>query len=229
MTDIRQQVIETALQMNASGLNKGTSGNVSARTDDGFVITPSGIAYDQLTPDHIVRMDLEGGYYGELRPSSEWRMHSDIYRAHPSAGAVVHTHSTHATALSCLHMEIPAFHYMIAVAGGASIRCADYATFGTEALSEAMLVALRDRSACLLGNHGQIAFGPGLGKALWLAGEVEELAHQYWLVRQAGEPILIDGDEMERVLDRFRSYGKQPDEIDGDDPLARDMPIRRST
>lgn len=227
MTDLRQSVIETALAMNACGLNKGTSGNVSARMADGFIITPSGRPYDQLTPDQIVPMDLDGGYSGPQRPSSEWRMHQDIYRTHPDAGAVVHTHSTYATALACLHLDIPAFHYMIAVAGGTSIRCARYETFGTAALSDAMLKALDGRTACLLGNHGQIAFGPTLGKALWLAGEVEELAHQYWLVRQAGSPRLLDDAEMTRVLERFKTYGKQPDEIKGDDPLKEDMPIRR--
>ena len=137
--------------MNALGINQGTSGNISARVDDGFLITPSGIPYEEMEPDQIVLMDMEGGYHGDYLPSSEWRMHYDIFRNRPDTGAVVHTHAVFATAISCLRQGIPAFHYMIGVAGGTDIRCADYATFGTQALSDRMLKALEDRTACLLG------------------------------------------------------------------------------
>lgn len=221
----RQALIETCLAMNASGLNQGTSGNVSRRNAAGFLITPSGVPYAGMQPDQVVQMDLEGGYLGDWLPSSEWRMHLDIYRARPEAEAVVHTHSAYATALSCLRGDIPAFHYMIAVAGGADLRCAEYATFGTQALSDAMLVALEGRLACLLANHGQIAFGPGLDKALWLAGEVEALCRQYFVACQAGKPVILDEAEMARVLERFATYGKQADELG--EGGAAEAPVRR--
>lgn len=208
--DPSKNVIDTCLVMNASGLNQGTSGNVSLRQADGFLITPSGVPYDVLTPDKIVRMDLEGGFHGEFAPSSEWRMHSDIYRTRPEAGAVVHVHSPYATALSTLREEVPAFHYMVAVAGGDSLRCADYAVFGSQELSDAMLVALKGRSACLLANHGQIAFGPTLEKALWLAGEVEALCLQYCIARSLGAPVILNAADMAQVQRRFASYGAQP-------------------
>lgn len=224
----RVAIIATCRAMNASGLNQGTSGNVSQRVDGGFLITPSGIAYADMRPEQIVFMDLEQGYWGDVLPSSEWRMHSDIYAAHATAGAVVHVHSTYATSLACLQRTIPAFHYMIAVAGGEDIRCADYATFGTRALSEAMLTALVDRKACLLSHHGQIAFGPNLDKALWLAGEVEALAMQYWAALQVGEPTTLPTDEMDRILQKFQSYGKQMQDLTEGAPAAFEMPVRRS-
>ncbi len=205
--ELRQSIIAACLEMNALGINQGTSGNVSARVEGGFLITPSGVPYDEMAPDQVVEMDLEGGHPEGQRPSSEWRMHSDIYRDRPEAAAVVHTHATFCTALACLRREIPAFHYMVAVAGGTSIRCADYATFGTQALSDNMLRALEGRRACLLANHGMICFGPELKKALALAVEVETLARQYWHARQAGEPVLLSETEMNRVLERFESYG----------------------
>jgi L-fuculose-phosphate aldolase len=220
---LRAEIIEICLAMNRLGINQGTSGNVSARAGDGFLITPSGMPYDQLAPEMIVAMDLDGGYLGDLRPSSEWRMHFDIYRTRPDAGAVVHTHAVHCTALACLNLGIPAFHYMVAVAGGADIRCADYATFGTRALSENMLRALDGRDACLLANHGMICLAPKLARALWLAGEVETLARQYLAARQLGEPVLLPEAEMRVVLDRFRGYGRQ----DATGALAAEAPVRR--
>ncbi|MDJ0631321.1 MAG: class II aldolase/adducin family protein [Rhodobacter sp.] len=223
----RQAVIDTCLQMNALGINQGTSGNVSCRYGDGLLITPSGVAYDALTPEIIVAMDLDGGYAGDWLPSSEWRMHLDLYRARSDAGAVVHTHSVYATALSCLRKDVPAFHYMIGVTGGASLRCSDYATFGTQALSDAMLTALRDRTACLLGNHGMIGFGPTLAKALWLAVEVETLCKQYHIACQAGAPAVLDDAEMEVVLARFKTYGKQASELGEGDTPAVEAPVRR--
>ncbi|MEM8822733.1 MAG: class II aldolase/adducin family protein [Pseudomonadota bacterium] len=206
---MRQAIIDVCRAMNASGLNQGTSGNVSVRDGEGMLITPSGVPYDDTTLDMIVPVAMDGTVDGRWKPSSEWRMHLDIYRARPEAQAVVHVHSPYATALSCHRRGIGAFHYMIAVAGGADIRCADYATFGTQALSDAMLTALDGRSACLLANHGQIAFGPTLDKALWLATEVETLARQYILSRALGDPTVLGAAQMDEVIAAFRTYGKQ--------------------
>ena len=201
--------------MNATGLSPGKSGNVSTRHDSGMLVTPSGIPYDRLTPDDIVFVALDGTVpAGQRAPSSEWHFHLAIYRARPDAGAVVHAHSLNATALACLRRDIPAFHYMVAVAGGPSIRCADYATFGTEDLARNAVQALDGRKACLLGNHGQIALGADLDAAFDLAREVEALAAQYRAALQVGNPILLDDAEMARVLEKFKTYGKQPD-IDG--------------
>ena len=207
---LSQQVIDTCLAMNARGINQGSAGNVSVRYGDGFLITPSGMAYDRLQPEHIVLVDLDGNCRDELNPSSEWRMHYDIYVNRVEAGAVLHAHSTFATAISCLREDIPAFHYMIAVAGGNSIRCADYALFGTQALSDNMLDALEQRRACLLGTHGMICFHENLDRALWLGVEVETLAKQYWHARQAGDPVILSDAEMEDVMNQFKGYGKQP-------------------
>ena len=208
--ELRQAIIRTCLRMNADGINQGTSGNVSARVSEGMLITPSGVPYDGMMPEAIVFVAANGTWAGDWRPSSEWRMHLDIYRARSEAAAVVHAHSPHATALSCNRRGIPAFHYMTAVAGGPDLRCARYATFGTQALSEAMLEALEGRRACLLANHGQIAFGSTLDNALWLAGEVETLARQYILASSVGEPTILDPAEMMRVLAAFQDYGRQP-------------------
>jgi len=206
---LRRALVAAAREMSATGLSQGTSGNLSARTPEGFLITPSGVPYGEIEPEMMVPMDVQGGWNGDWKPSSEWRMHADIYRERPEAEAVVHTHSPHATAFSTLRQDIPAFHYMVAMAGGSTLRCADYATFGTQELSDAMLVALQDRKACLLANHGVICFENSVTRALWLAGEVEMLARQYILARQAGTPIVLDDEEMARVLERFKSYGKQ--------------------
>ena len=225
--DLRKKVIATCLKMNAEGINQGTSGNISVRTKEGFLITASGIPYDKMKPEHIVEMDLDGGYRGEFLPSTEWRMHMDILRHRPEAHAIVHTHSIHATALACLRKEVPPFHYMIGVGGGTTIRCSDYAEFGTQALSDTMLKALENRRACLLANHGQIVFGPSLDKALWLAGEVEALCHQYLLVLQTGAPVLLDEAQMVSVLARFKTYGKQPGDMKAGDVPAVQPPVRR--
>jgi L-fuculose-phosphate aldolase len=206
---LSQQVIDTCLAMNAKGINQGMAGNVSVRFEDGFLITPSGLAYGRLTPDEIVFVDMAGQAQGGLLPSSEWRMHLDIYAGKARAGAVVHAHSTFATTLSCLRKSIPAFHYMVAVAGGADIRCSDYALFGTQELSDTMLKALEDRCACLLGTHGMICFHDDLDKALWLAVEVESLAKQYWHACQAGEPVLLSAEQMAEVIEKFKTYGRQ--------------------
>jgi L-fuculose-phosphate aldolase len=206
---LSQTIIDTCLAMNTHGINQGNAGNISQRFEDGFLITPSAIVYEQLQPGDVVYVGMDGSSRDSLAPSSEWRMHRDIYVNHPAAGAVLHAHSTFATALSCLRLDIPAFHYMIAVAGGADIRCADYALFGTQALSDNMLAALADRRACLLGTHGMICFHDDLDKALWLGVEVETLARQYWHARQAGAPIILTSAQMAEVLEKFKSYGKQ--------------------
>jgi L-fuculose-phosphate aldolase len=225
--DLREAVIDTCLKMNEEGINQGTSGNVSVRTPEGFLMTASGIPYHKMKPEHVVEMDLDGGYTGEYLPSTEWRMHMDIFKHRPEAGAVVHTHSIYATALSCLRKDIPAFHYMIGIAGGTTLRCATYAEYGTQELSAAMLKAMRDREACLLANHGQIAFGDNLAKALWRAGEVETLCHQYWAALQAGKPVLLKERQMTTVLARFKTYGKQPGELKKGDALSVTGPVRR--
>lgn len=224
---MRKEIISTCLMMNELGINQGTSGNVSARTKKGFLITASGVPYNRMKPEHVVEMDLDGGYRGEYLPSTEWRMHLDIYKHCPEAEAVVHVHSTYATAMACLRRDLPAFHYMIGVGGGDSIRCSDYAEFGTEALSLTMLKALEGRSACLLANHGQIVFGANLAQALWRAGEVETLAHQYWAASLAGKPVILSKAEMSSVLARFKTYGKQSKDIKPGDAAAVVGPVRR--
>jgi len=213
-TSLSCKVIEICLAMNTQGINQGSAGNVSARHQDGFLITPSGVAYERLQPGDIVFVDRDGASQDRLAPSSEWRMHRDIYVDRPEAGAVLHAHSTFATALSCLRLEIPAFHYMVAVAGGSSIRCAEYALFGTQTLSDNMLAALNGRRACLLGTHGMICYHANLDKVLLLGIEIESLARQYWHACQLGEPVLLDNEQMTEVLERFKSYGKQPEDAD---------------
>ncbi len=206
----RAELLAAAQAMFAVRLSPGTSGNLSVRDRDGFWITPSGVPYDRLDTDMMVFMDLEGEWSGPLRPSSEWRFHLDVYREREDAGGICHTHSLHATALACRGEGIPAFHYMVAAAGGADIRCAPYRTFGTQELSDVALVAMQDRRACLLSNHGVIALGATVEKALGLAQEVEVLAQQYILSRQIGGPVILSAEEMEIVLGKFRTYGQQP-------------------
>ena len=207
---LRKQVIGTALEMNALRLNRGKSGNVSARIDDGFLVTPTGLAYESMQPGDVVAMKQDGTAHGARLPSSEWRFHRDIYAARREVGAIVHAHSPFATSIACLGRDIPPFHYMIAVAGGKDIRCAAYATFGTQQLSDHALRALEGRKACLLANHGMIAVGTSLTAALALAVEVEALAEQYWRALQIGTPNVLSDAEMEVVLEKFRTYG-QPD------------------
>lgn len=207
--EMRRAIVETCRRMNAIGVNQGTVGNVSARSGDGFLISPTGVPYESLAPEQVVAMDIDGGWTGDWRPSSEWRIHAAIYGARPEAGAVIHTHAPHATALSCLRRDVPAFHYMMAVTGGASLRCAEYATYGTPELAANMLRALKDRTACLLANHGAVGFAPSLEAALALMAEVENLCRQYILARQAGEPVILNAAEMARVLEIFGTYGKQ--------------------
>lgn len=205
----RQNVIDTALKMNALGINQGASGNVSTRTQDGFLITPSGLDYDRLRPDDIVEVQNNGQYDGPLKPSSEWLFHRDIYAAKLDVKAVIHTHSKFATTLACLRRDLPPFHYMIAVCGGKDVRCAPYATFGTQALSDSALNALEGRHACLLANHGMIVTGPDLDKALKIAQELELLCEQYLTALQVGTPHILSDTQMDEVLEKFKTYGKQ--------------------
>jgi L-fuculose-phosphate aldolase len=209
-TELRRSIIEAARQMNAIGLNQGTSGNISARFKDRMLITPSGVPYDVLEPKDIAALPLVGEYgawEGPLKPSTEWRFHLDITRARPEVGAIVHAHSTFATTLACCRKEIPACHYMVAASGGPVIRCADYATYGTKELSIAALKALEGRTCCLLANHGMIATGPDLGKAMWLAVELETIAKQYYYALALGGPVLLPDSEIANVLERFKDYG----------------------
>lgn len=203
---LRRQIIGTALGMNELGINQGTAGNVSARVEDGFLITPSGRPYEQTRPGDLVHVSFDGRA-PTGNASSEWRIHLDIYTKRSEVTAVVHTHAMFCTTLACLHKEIPAFHYMVAVAGGDSIRCAPYATFGTQRLSSHVLKALRNRKACLLANHGMIAIESSLERALALAVEVETLAAQYWRALQIGEPHILSSAEMKRVVEKFKTYG----------------------
>jgi L-fuculose-phosphate aldolase len=211
---LRADVIATARALGARGLAVNRAGNVSARCrrgrQSGFLVTPSGLEYDRLETTDIVFVDGDGRPQGRRSPSSEWRFHSAIYRTRPEVAAVVHTHSPFATALACQRLSIPAFHYMVAAAGGHDIRCAEYATFGSEALAEHALAALQGRTACLLAHHGAIACGATLAAALALAVEVEALAAVYTTVRGLGEPRVLPADEMERVLERFRTYFQPP-------------------
>ena len=205
---LRQRIIDVCHEMDRSGLNRGTSGNVSCREGDHFLITPSGVPVPQLRPDGIVAMDFSGKIIGEGKPSSEWHFHLDLLKNRPELNAIVHTHSPHATALACLREDLPAFHYMIAIAGGDSVRCAPYALFGTEVLSANAVHAMKDRKACLLANHGLIAAGRDLDEAMAVAVEIESLCQQYLLARQTGQPVLLSSGEMQAVIERFRSYGR---------------------
>jgi L-fuculose-phosphate aldolase len=204
---MRAELLAIAQQLAALGLNKGTSGNVSVRHEDGFLITPSGMDVTEMQTSSMVIMSMDGTPKSDGKPSSEWRFHRDIYQAKPHVGAVVHTHSMFATTLACLQKDIPPFHYMIAIAGGDSIPCAPYALFGTQALSDAAITALKDRKACLLANHGMIAIGKDLKQALAITQEVETLCEQYWRALQIGEPYLLSNQEMAEVFEQFKGYG----------------------
>jgi L-fuculose-phosphate aldolase len=209
--EARRAVIETALAMSRSGLSPGRSGNVSCRWKSGMLITPTGMAYEEISPGDIVFVDSKGEVPAKKsrKPSSEWRFHLAAYRARPDMHAVVHTHSLNATVLACAGKPIPAFHYMVAVAGGDDIPLVPYDTFGTQELARHVAKGLFHRNACLMANHGQIAIGATLQSALELAQEVEVLAEQYCKVLTLGEPILLKADEMARVLKRFKNYGQR--------------------
>lgn len=208
----RQLIIDLCIEMNSSGLNQGTSGNISARYDANMLITPSGIPYEKLRVEDIVSMSLENDEYtwqGPLKPSSEWHFHRSILQDKADLNAIVHTHSTFSTVVSIAREHIPACHYMIAAFGGNSVRCADYATFGTPELSENIRVAMIDRTACLLSNHGMIAGGNSLEKAMWAAIELETLAKQFYYAKTQGQMVVLPDDEMDRVLEKFKDYGQK--------------------
>ena len=209
---LRQQIVDTCRKMNASGINQGTAGNLSVRQGEGFLITPSSMPYDQMEAGDLVEMGWDGSYVGR-RPSSEWRFHRDILKARADVNVVLHCHSLYATSVACHHKTIPAFHYMVGVMGGNTLRCAAYATFGTQALSEAALVALQDRMACLLGQHGQISLGTTLASALRMGIEVETLSRMYLQALSLGAPPVLSDAEMERVIGQMKrmSYGQGPE------------------
>ncbi|MFT6395229.1 MAG: L-fuculose-phosphate aldolase, partial [Methylophilaceae bacterium] len=201
------KLVYTAQKLASLGLNKGASGNCSVRNAGGFLITPSGIDTEVMTAESVVAMQMNGDAEANKKPSSEWRFHRDIYQHHPEVNAVIHTHSMFATTIACLHQDVPPFHYMIAMAGGDSIRCAPYALFGTQALSNAALTALKNRKACLLANHGMIAMGTTLEAASALAVEVENLCEQYWrLLQMTAAPLLLSDTEMQAVFEQFKGY-----------------------
>lgn len=200
-------IIDAVRLLADKGLNQGASGNVSVRDGDGFVVTPSGVDAAVLDADQLVRMDMDGRWSGRWKPSSEWRFHRDIYVARPDAGAIVHCHSPAATALAVLGKTLPPFHYMIAIAGGVDVRCAPYATFGSQDLSDGAVAALADRRACLLAHHGMIALGRDLAQAMAVAIEIEFLADLYLRLLPLGQPPLLSAAEMAVVLEKFKSYG----------------------
>ena len=204
---LREQLLKTSQQLVALGLNKGTSGNASVRCEGGFLVTPSGMKIEDMSSTSMVKMSWEGGFEVNNKPSSEWRFHRDIMQNKPEINAIIHTHSMFATTLACLHKDIPPFHYMIAIAGGDTIRCADYALFGSQALSDHALAALIERKACLLANHGMIVLGRDLDDALAVTLEVENLCEQFWRTLQVGAPHLLTEAEMHAVFQQFKGYG----------------------
>ena len=207
-TALRQSIIDACIEMNASGLNQGTSGNISVRQEGGMLITPSGVAYDKMTPDDIVFVSDDGKYAEDAVPSSEWRFHLACYRARPDAGAVVHNHAANSTIVAILNKPIPAIHYMVAIAGGTDIPVVDYATYGTQELSDFVEAGLRNRKAILLRHHGMIATGPTLASAMWLAVEVETLARMYVnLLQITDTPPTLADEQIQIVLDKIASYG----------------------
>ncbi len=207
--DPRARLLHTLRAMGAARLNVGTSGNASQRLAGGrMLISPSGIAAERCRAEDMVVVEADGRYAGARAPSSEWQLHHDVYAAFPAAGAVLHAHAPFATALACQRLDIPPFHYMIARFGGTTVRCARYATFGTQALSDATVAALHERSACLLANHGMVVFGRDLEHALAMAVEFETLCEQYWRTLQLGAPVLLSEAEMAEVIERFKWYGK---------------------
>ena len=213
--DQRNKIIEFSLKLNSTNLSPLRSGNISLRskenTKDGYLITPSGKKYETLKPEDIVFMGLneeEENNDSNNKPSSEWRFHRDIYVKKNDAQAIVHAHSPHATAVSSYGKSIPPFHYMIALAGGEDIKCAEYATFGTEELSNNVIKALENRSACLMSNHGQVAFGKNLEQAFELAQEIENICHQYTIALKLGEPKILSFEEMKKVLEKTKDYKK---------------------
>ena len=219
--NLSKKMINTCQRMDSSGINQGTAGNLSVRFAEGFLITPTSLPYNEMKPEDIVEMDWKGTYLGR-RPSSEWRFHRDILKNRSDINVVLHSHSLNATSLAIHHKTIPAFHYMVGLAGGNNIRCAKYETFGTQALSDAAIVALKDRTACLLGQHGMISLGKTFDEAFTLATEIETLSKIYVKALSIGETPVLSDEEMIKVLDQMKrmSYGKGP-EPEGSNDIAR--------
>jgi L-fuculose-phosphate aldolase len=207
---LRNRMVEVMRAMDSRGLNRGTSGNVSARFGEGMLVTPSGVPPERLSPEAMVFVGADDSIpEGQLKPSSEWRMHMQILRRRPDVGGVVHCHSRHATILACAGKPIPAVHYMVGVSGGASVPVAPYAAFGSEDLADAVVAALDGRNAALMANHGQIAVAPSLSHALLIAEEIEEQAAVYWGCLAIGGPNLLSDGQMDEIMTRFRSYGQK--------------------
>ena len=209
---LRAEIVTRGREMHASGINQSTSGNISARLGNRMLITPSATLYEHLEPDMIALLSLDdqsGASEGPLEPSTEWRIHHALLRSRADAGAVVHAHATYCTTLAIARKEIPPCHYMIAAFGGNNVRCSGYATFGTEALSRLVLAAMKDRTACLLANHGMIAIGESLPKAIWRTVELETIARQYYLSLSIGGPVLLDDDAVAETVRGFSSYGSE--------------------
>ena len=206
--ELRSTVVAAVQRLDTLGMNRGSTGNVSARHGKGMLITPTGMGADGLRPQDLVWLGFDGSMQGDWQPSSEWHFHQAAYLARPELNAVVHTHSTHATALACLRRPLPAFHYMVAVAGGDSVPLVPYFTFGTEALSEAVALALQGRDACLLANHGLVAVGTTVAQAMKVVQEIESLCEVYLKALAVGEPVLLGATEMAVVIDKFGSYGR---------------------
>lgn len=228
---LRKAIIAAARSMNAPGINQGTSGNISARTGASMLVTPTATPYEALKPAMIASMKLDGGEAstGPLRPSSEWRFHRDIYLARADAGAVVHTHSTYATALSMLRRPLLATHYMIAAFGGPNVRCTQYAPYGTQELSNLVVAGLRDRTGVLLGSHGMIVIGRDLDEAMWRAVELETLCKQTWIASLAGNPVILPDAEISLTVEKFRHYGVAANKADGPAPAKpQKRPLART-
>ena len=207
MQSLAQQMVKVSQELVTNGLNKGMSGNTSCRISEGFLITPSAVLPEQMNIDSMVNMQFDGSFEANKKPSSEWRFHRDILQSRPEVNAVIHTHSMFATTMACLHQDIPAFHYMIAMMGGDSVRCAPYALFGSQALSDSAVDALTGRKACLLAHHGMIAIGANLAEALAIAIELENLCEQYWrLLQITPEPPLLSEEQMREVFQQFKGY-----------------------
>lgn len=206
--DLREAAVAAVRRLDALGMNRGSTGNLSHRLGDGMLITPTGMGADDLRPQDLVWLGWDGTLRGDWQPSSEWHFHQAIYRARPDLNAVLHTHSTHAAALACLRRELPAFHYMVAIAGGDSVPCVPYALFGTEALSTSVAGAFAQRDACLMANHGLVAGGANLAKAMKVLQEIESLCEVYLKALAVGEPAVLSREQMAEVIAKFKSYGK---------------------
>jgi L-fuculose-phosphate aldolase len=209
-SDLRTAMLAALRQLDTAGLNRGSTGNLSHRCGEGMLITPTGMGADDIAPEDLVWLGFDGTRRGRLKPSSEWHFHQALYRTRPELHAIVHTHATFATALACLRRELPAFHYMVAVAGGDSVRCAPYRLFGTEALSDAVVEAMHERKACLLATHGIVSAGATLREAMKVMTEIESLCQTYLAALAVGEPALLSGAEMAAVIEKFRGYGQGP-------------------